>query len=293
MELAIKQKHRVSEVFLSLQGEGLHTGTPSIFIRYVGCTLRCPGFSRPKAERNLPNEEVKKVISEIGRYKKLEDLPLVKTGCDSYPSVYPEFRHLCHSYTTDELIEKIDNLTAGLDQSKIDLVFTGGEPLLHQEAIVDLLLTLKIKNYKFTNITFETNGTVALKNSFIDSLRLAYSVTISVSPKLSLSGEPLQKRFNLEAIESLVDFCFLTKNTIYFKFVVAEEDDVKEVNDLMKKIQEYTDTYNFLVYLMPVGGVKSESTHLTEKQVADLCIKYGYRMCLRTHLYIYGNAWNT
>lgn len=32
---------RVNEIFYSLQGEGFHTGTPTIFIRLSGCNLRC------------------------------------------------------------------------------------------------------------------------------------------------------------------------------------------------------------------------------------------------------------
>ena len=32
----------VSEIFSSLQGEGKLTGTPSLFIRFAGCPLRCP-----------------------------------------------------------------------------------------------------------------------------------------------------------------------------------------------------------------------------------------------------------
>ncbi|MHC4750074.1 MAG: hypothetical protein ACYTFW_09395 [Planctomycetota bacterium] len=32
---------RVNEVFYSIQGEGLQTGTPSVFIRLAGCNLRC------------------------------------------------------------------------------------------------------------------------------------------------------------------------------------------------------------------------------------------------------------
>lgn len=33
---------KVNEIFYSLQGEGYHTGTPAVFIRFSGCNLRCP-----------------------------------------------------------------------------------------------------------------------------------------------------------------------------------------------------------------------------------------------------------
>lgn len=34
--------YRVNEIFYSLQGEGFHTGTPSVFLRFSGCNRRCP-----------------------------------------------------------------------------------------------------------------------------------------------------------------------------------------------------------------------------------------------------------
>ena len=33
--------YKINEIFHSLQGEGFHTGTPAVFIRFSGCNLRC------------------------------------------------------------------------------------------------------------------------------------------------------------------------------------------------------------------------------------------------------------
>ena len=32
---------KINEIFYSLQGEGFHTGTPAVFVRFSGCNLRC------------------------------------------------------------------------------------------------------------------------------------------------------------------------------------------------------------------------------------------------------------
>lgn len=32
---------KVNEIFYSIQGEGAHTGTPAVFIRFSGCNLKC------------------------------------------------------------------------------------------------------------------------------------------------------------------------------------------------------------------------------------------------------------
>lgn len=36
------KSYRINEIFYSLQGEGFHSGTPAVFIRFSGCNLRCP-----------------------------------------------------------------------------------------------------------------------------------------------------------------------------------------------------------------------------------------------------------
>lgn len=32
---------KINEIFYSLQGEGAHTGVPSVFVRFSGCNMRC------------------------------------------------------------------------------------------------------------------------------------------------------------------------------------------------------------------------------------------------------------
>jgi 7-carboxy-7-deazaguanine synthase len=38
----LELKYPIVEIFYSIQGEGYHSGIPSIFIRFGGCNLRCP-----------------------------------------------------------------------------------------------------------------------------------------------------------------------------------------------------------------------------------------------------------
>ena len=62
---------RISEIFHSVQGEGLLLGVPSVFIRTSGCNLRCRWCDTPYASWNPVGEEME--CREIIRRAKAYD----------------------------------------------------------------------------------------------------------------------------------------------------------------------------------------------------------------------------
>ena len=296
-------KLRYSEAFYSVQGEGKFVGVPSVFLRTFGCNFRCMNFGvdtdkdrvQQHKEGNRYNAEVKALI-DAGVHEtteKFEDLPIIHTGCDTYASIYPEFKHFNKEATIDEVVEHLISL---LPEGKwtmengqdVHLIMTGGEPLLAwQRLYVELFEHPKMKDLK--NVTFETNTTQTLHKDFEDYLRKQdrFQVTWSCSPKLSVSGEPWATAIKPEIA---LAYNRIPNSQMYFKFVVATASDVDEVT---KAVAEYNKVeINVPVYIMPLGG-RSEEYKLNTKNVAELAMARGWRYTPRLHVDIFGNAWGT
>jgi organic radical activating enzyme len=285
-------KIKVSEIFYSLQGEGRFVGVPSVFLRTYGCNFTCSGFGCKPGEKSTGADDVAEVVH---MYDKFTDLPLVETGCDSYASWHPAFKQLSPSYTTEELVTHMTDLTPNRmwtqnNGNDVHLVITGGEPLLGwQRAYGELLSHPRMADLK--NITFETNGTqklsedfkVFLKNWQLDGPGFLREVTFSVSAKLSASGEKWEDAICPDVVNEYQAF-----GHTYLKFVVETED---HVNEAVRAVDAFrAGGFKGVVYLMPQGGVVDpyESNKLN---IANICCERGFNYSPRLHVDLWGNGW--
>jgi 7-carboxy-7-deazaguanine synthase len=278
---------KISELFYSIQGEGRYIGVPSIFLRTFGCNFKCAGFGMPKGE---VSKEVEDIAARVHYYDDYKKLPLVSTGCDSYASWDPRFKHLSPVRPTDDIVDDIMAMLPHNRWMDEHLVITGGEPLLGwQRAYPELLSNEKMRSLK--EITFETNGTQELSQDLSVYLqgwkinREKNALTFSVSPKLSISGEKWEEAICPSIIRQYESIGF-----VYLKFVIATKEDAIEAD---KAVQEFRNGgFRGPVYFMPCGGVESIYS-MNAKNVAIEAMNRGYRYSDRLQVPLFKNEWGT
>jgi len=280
-------KIRYSEYFYSIQGEGKWVGTPSIFLRTFGCNLECNGFGQPR-DNHIPIEEMPYMQIDIDNVKSVEDLPVVEIGCDSSASWSKRYKHLSPFAETKDLAKEILSLLPSNVSFKdhVHLVITGGEPLLGwQKAYVELLPLLN----NLTHVTFETNGSKMVQDVLIDYFNNTNTeVTWMVSPKLSLTGEDQSVTINPDCLLAMNK---VNNSNINLKFVIRDEEDLDEVRSAVNAYEERGVVIED-VFLMPEGATL-QGQELTERGVADICMRHGYKFSPRLHINLFGNSWGT
>jgi organic radical activating enzyme len=280
-------KIRYSEIFHSIQGEGKWVGTPSVFLRTFGCNLTCEGFGQPR-DNHIPEKEMPHMLMDISNITSVEELPVVDIGCDSSASWSARYKHLSPFATTDKLAYNISEYAPWSKDNH--LVITGGEPLLGwQKAYIELLEHPEMID--LSHLTFETNGSklvIDLFSSFLNDIKPELDVTWMCSPKLSLTGEDQTVTIDPS---SLLSMNKVENSNINLKFVIRDEEDIAEVQNALAKYAK-AGVIMEDVYLMPEGATL-EGKELTERNVADLCMKYGYKFSPRLHISLYGNSWGT
>ena len=221
---------QVNEIFKSIQGEGPNFGKPAIFLRTAQCNLKCI-WCDTKYTWDWENYDFQNEVKEM---------------------------------TIDEIKGSI------LDLEIKHLVITGGEPLLQQDDLADLLSFLKPDFY----VEIETNCTI-LPNKMLTDLVDQWNV----SPKTENSGNSLELYENNECY-----YFFANQENCFFKYVVENETDIPEIKKFIAKYK----IPEKRVQLMTQASTKEE-IYMREKSISKLAKSHNFAFSPRLHVAMWGS----
>ena len=193
----------ISEIYLSRQGEGRLSGTPSVFVRTSGCNLRCDFCDTPFTSWNPQGTgyEISAVIQQINT---AAHGPLPDRAGGTRDEFDPPARHV---------------------------VLTGGEPMLSKE-VEDLCEQLSGQGF---HITIETAGTLD-KKVHCDLMSISPKLSNS-TPSVERAGQWAAKheatRHRPEIVAALI-----ARHDYQLKFVVAEPVVVDEIETWLVEVGE-------------------------------------------------------
>jgi 7-carboxy-7-deazaguanine synthase len=249
---------RIAEIYASLQGEGLLTGTPSVFVRTSGCNLRCWFCDTPYTSWEPEGEDwsVEEVLAAVKRAR-MEPLPAALTPALSQGE------------------REQGGQAVNLPYSHV--VITGGEPMLFAE-LLPLCDRLKAADL---HITIETAGTLFLP---------VRCDLMSISPKLASSTPSVERagrwaeRHERSRHEPDVIRQLLAKYDYQLKFVIDTPTDLLEVD---RWLAEFPQARQDRVLLMP-QGTDAKALGSIENWLAPHCRDRGFVYCPRKHIEWYG-----
>lgn len=264
----------IAEDFYSIQCEGITTGKPAYFIRLKGCNLTCgasPAFIKQIQQQGNGNIDSGSFQGDLHKEGK------ASWTCDSIPVwLFGEAKPF--EYLTDKWREQKmhDGLSMydWIGRRQIHLIWTGGEPTMHQKKITEFLNVFAAKESIYPYSELETNGSLNLDNDFLESMS-----QINCSLKLKNSGMSTAKRLNPKAIEQIKEHW-----NSWFKFVISTEEDIHE---FIKEICEPHDIDMTQVVCMP-GLDRQEDFHERTQFVLEMAKKYGFHGLTRMHISAWG-----
>lgn len=291
------KKYKYSEIFgKTIQGEGEYTGVPTVWIRFWGCNFECNGFGQ-----DTPEDRDSYILDyqtiDVSSIVRVEDLPVFSRGCDSSYTWSKKFAHLAHTSTVDEICNKLEDFLKSdsnptgkflhpLSKQSTHLAFTGGEPMINQNAIVDIMEEFKKRNNVPAFVTIETNGTQVTREKFSTYFKqlLGTELFWSVSPKLYLSGEQWDQAVCPNIVKSYFDISSRGQLKYVVNGTQRSWDEVASATQLYRE-----QGVGWPVWIMPVGADIAGQDKVAAS-VTEQAVDRGYNVAARVHTYIFGNV---
>lgn len=291
---------RHSEIFGSFQGEALHAGMPSVWLRFFGCNLECNFFGQPpEAKVDDPSTwKLPYMDLDLSQYKKMEDLPVFPYGCDSSYSWSARYKGLAYDRSEQEICDimlKIlkDDFSCDKHWShpktgqKVQLCFTGGEPMMQQKAMAAIFAELDKREARPQQITIETNGTKPLQEKFMADIANRTNLHFACSPKLyHVSGE--KDAVNIDNLMMYHGYA----RTGLLKFVVnGTQEAWDELDSYVSKARRVLP--HWPIWIMPAGATKEQQEGPKVAEIAREGMRRGYLIATRNHCATFGNSLGT
>lgn len=110
---------QISELYHAIQGEGQWTGTPSVFVRFTGCNLRCWFCDTPFTSWT-PKGEQKSLQQILDQTLQFDDLHVVITGGE--PMLQPDLPELTRELKQAGRIITIETAGTIYQPVEVDLI---------------------------------------------------------------------------------------------------------------------------------------------------------------------------
>lgn len=235
------------EIFHTIQGEGPSTGVPAVFIRASRCNLHCVWCDTDHTWNFQGTPWTHEKDGDPGHAKHPQEAATIELD----PAAAA--RHI-------------------LEFACPRVVITGGEPLLQQDAFLEMMGIIRAKQAD-SYFEVETNGTL------IPSPEFARTVDqFNVSPKLSNAGMDESLRLRPDAFR-----VFAAAPNSWFKFVLATPEDLTEIQTLQTRFGIPSGR----ILLMPQGRTAADLDR-SAPWIAGLCRDLGFRFCDRLHIRLWG-----
>ena len=274
-------------------------------------------MNSPVKNRTKEQDEYKRLCDKLnivdlfvsiqgeGKYVGVPSLFIRVSGCnlrccfkDSIcDTAYSSFNPEKGKFDKDDVVTMLRN-----NPCVMDIVITGGEPLMFGEVLDDLIEYVCMVNEMDYRITVETNGTFGPLKSVVD--------LYSISPKLCTSvpvagktytytheGRTMTKTFSNEEVERYnitrhnpaAIASLMEQADFQLKFVYSGPESLTDIDNLLDEIMSINSGFEPEDVMLMPEGITPEQLDKNTQEAVEICIKRGWRFTDRLHIRIWGD----